>query len=117
MDTTTYNQLSCYGNEAIQTPNIDRLAQEGVLFENCFTPVALTQPTHSSLFTGTYPLYHGVRYNLLFQLPQHYKTLAEILKEQGYETAAIVGSYVLEKRFQLDQVLIAMTTNFKKLLL
>ena len=103
MDTTAYNHLSSYGYTQAKTPNIDRLAADGVLFENSFTPVSLTQPTHSTLFTGTHPLYHGVRYNLLFRLPDEYKTLAEILKENQYQTAAFVGSYILEKRFNLNQ--------------
>lgn len=103
MDTTIYRHLSCYGYTKNKTVHMDRLAQEGVLFENSFTPVSLTQPTHSTLFTGVHPIHHGVRYNLLFRLPDEYETLAEILQKEGYHTAAIVGAYVLEKRFNLNQ--------------
>jgi tetratricopeptide (TPR) repeat protein len=74
-----------------------------VLFENCFTSVPLTLPSHCSIFTGVYPYVHGVRDNGIHFLPEQAFTLAEYLQSRGYFTAASVGSYPLKKKFGLSQ--------------
>ena len=51
-DQQTYNTLGCYGNSTIKTPNIDRLAAEGVLFERAYTTCPLCAPARASFFTG-----------------------------------------------------------------
>ncbi len=103
VDTLRADHLSCYGNPRIQTPALDRLAAEGILFEQAFTPVPITLPAHASLLTGTYPVFHGVRDNSGFILPDSAETMAEILRHHGYSTGAFVGSFVLDSRFGLDQ--------------
>jgi arylsulfatase A-like enzyme/Tfp pilus assembly protein PilF len=95
--------LACYGNPRVKTPNIDRMAEEGVLFENATTVVPLTLPAHSSIFTGTFPMYHGVRDNGGYYLDPEQITLAESLKEQGYATGAFVAAFVLDSRWGLHQ--------------
>jgi arylsulfatase A-like enzyme len=60
--------IGAYGLRKVHTPNIDRLAREGVLFENCFVPQALCGPTRASILTGSYPHWHGVRRNV-YPLP------------------------------------------------
>ena len=63
IDALRADHLSCYGYERETTPHIDRIAQEGVLFENAFASVPVTLPSHISIFTGHYPHSHGVRNN------------------------------------------------------
>ena len=63
LDTTRADHLGCYGYDKIETPNIDRLAETGILFKNAICQAPLTLPSHSSIFTGTYPFYHGLRDN------------------------------------------------------
>jgi arylsulfatase A-like enzyme len=103
MDTTRADVLSCYGNTNRTTPNIDALAAEGILFENAIAPAPLTLPSHSTMLTGTTPLYHGVHDNMEYHLDKSQLTLAEILKKKGFSTAAFVGSFMLDSQFGLDQ--------------
>ncbi|MGA1841728.1 MAG: sulfatase-like hydrolase/transferase, partial [bacterium] len=102
-DTTRADHIRCYGYKDIKTPNIDRLAKEGCLFEKAFTPVPITFPSHASMLTGLYPPAHGIRNNATYALSDSVITLPELLKERGYKTAAFVSAYVLDKRFGLDQ--------------
>lgn len=103
IDTLRADHLGCYGHRKIKTPQIDGLAKGGVLFEHAFTPTPTTLPAHASLFTGTYPLAHGIKNNGAFSLSPSALTLAEQLKGSGYKTAAFVSSIVLDSRFGLDQ--------------
>lgn len=103
IDTLRADHLECYGYDQIKTPNINRLAKEGVRFSNFVTCTPLTLPSHCSIFTGTYPLYHGVRDNGGFYLDSKFTTLAEFLKQKGFQTAAFVGAFVLDSRWGLDQ--------------
>ncbi|MBN2715667.1 MAG: sulfatase, partial [Deltaproteobacteria bacterium] len=102
-DTTRADHLGCYGHKGIQTPNIDGLAREGVLFEEAFSVQPVTLPAHCSIFTGIYPFRHGVRDNNIYQLSRENETLAELLSSRGYLTTAFVASYILNHRFGLDQ--------------
>ena len=79
LDTTRADHLGCYGYAHAKTPHIDALASGGVLFAQAASPAPLTQPAHSSLMTGTYPTYHGVRVNGSTALSQAQTTLAEVL--------------------------------------
>lgn len=103
MDTTRADHIGCYGNQGVQTPVIDTMARSGVLFANAFTPSPSTLPGHSSIHTGLYPYNHGARANGTFRLGPENTTLAEILKANGYATAAFISAYVLDGRFGLDQ--------------
>lgn len=103
MDTTRADALSCYGNSYKTTANIDALAQEGVLFENAIAPTPLTLPSHSTMLTGTTPLYHGIHDNIYYQLDKSHVTLAEILKKKGFSTGAFISSFILDSQFGLDQ--------------
>ena len=103
VDTLRADHLGCYGHEAIETPAIDRLASEGTLYENVFTAVPITLPSHTTIFTGIYPIAHGVRENGGFYVPDEALTLAEILHDQGYDTAAFVGSFPLDSQTGIDQ--------------
>lgn len=103
IDTLRADHLAAYGYSAIETPHLDRLASESMVFERVVSPVPLTLPSHASILTGTYPLYHGIRDNAGFVLGSQQLSLAEVLKEQGYATGAFVGSFILDSRFGLDQ--------------
>ena len=102
-DTTRADHLGCYGNATIQTPNLDRLAREGIRFTRAYATIPLTLPSHTTIMTGRYPLAHGVRDNGLFQVAPQQLTLAELLRDQGYRTGAAVGGFPLVARYGLDQ--------------
>ena len=103
VDTLRADRIGCYGFPRIETPAIDLFASHGVKFERCIAPTPLTLPSHTSILTGTLPLFHGVRDNGGFIVPPELKTTAEAFKEQGYATAAFVGAYVLDSKWGLDQ--------------
>ena len=101
-DTTRADRLGCYGFEGIRTPSIDRLAREGVLFENVYAQAPQTLPNHSSIFTGLYTITHNVLSNGQ-KLEDPAVTLAEILSSSGYKTGAVVAAAPLIKVFNLTQ--------------
>lgn len=103
IDTLRADHLECYGYQETKTPNINRMASEGILFQHAIVQAPLTLPSHSSIFTGTYPLFHGVRDNGGFYLDERFTTLAEVLKNKGYSTAAFVAAFVLDSRWGLHQ--------------
>jgi len=103
IDTCRADYLSCYGYPRRTTPNIDRLARQSVLFTNVITPIPTTLPAHCSMLTGTIPPYHGVHYNIGYKLGQSNVTLAEILRPEGFTTAAFISAFVLDSDFGLDQ--------------
>ncbi len=103
VDTLRADRLSCYGYRQNTTPAMDRWAAEGARFEHAYTEYPLTLPAHSTLLTGTYSFYHGVRENVGFALGRDQVTLAEVLKEQGFVTAGFIGSYVLASQFGIAQ--------------
>ncbi len=103
IDTLRADRLGCYGFPDAGTPNIERLAQNGVLFTHVFAQSPLTLPSHSSILTGTNPTLHGVRGNSFYRLPSSLPTLAKILKSYGYQTAAVVSSAPLSRDKGVDQ--------------
>jgi len=103
VDTLRADRLGCYGFSKIKTPAIDSFAQKGVKFEHCIAQTPLTLPSHTSLMTGTFPTFHGVRDNGGYLVPEQLNTLAELFKAKEYDTAAFVSSYVLDSKWGLDQ--------------
>lgn len=103
IDTCRADHLSCYGYSRPTTPNIDELAKTGTLFTNVITPIPITLPAHCSMLTGMIPPCHGVHFNMNQKLPSSKKTLAKILFDAGYKTAAVTGAFVLDSQFGLDQ--------------
>ncbi len=102
LDTTRADHLGCYGYAPAKTPDLDRLAREGVRFRRVYCPAPLTLPSHVSIMTGLYPVTHRVRNNG-HDLPSGIRTLAQILKAKGYATAAFVSSFSVDSRFGLDR--------------
>jgi arylsulfatase A-like enzyme/Flp pilus assembly protein TadD len=103
IDTCRADHLGCYGEARPLTPNIDKLAADGVRFENVVTSAPLTLPAHCSMLTGRNPPQHGVHDNLDYQCGEDQVTLAEVLRDSGFDTAALVSAFVLDSRFGLDQ--------------
>ena len=103
IDTLRADHLECYGFDKIKTPEINRMAEEGVRFAQVVAPVPLTLPSHTSIMTGTYPLFHLVRDNGGYYVEDDYVTLAEVLKERGYATGAFIGAFVLDSKWGLNQ--------------
>ncbi len=102
MDTTRHDRLSCYGYHRNTTPNVDRIAKEGVLYENAISPGMWTLPSHASMFTGLYPSKHGATSEHMY-LNDRFDTIAEVLKSQGYKTAAFSNNPVVAKWSNLVQ--------------
>ena len=103
LDTTRADRIGAYGCHDIETPAIDRLAREGVLFEQTMAVAPLTLPAHCSIFTSRFPPEHGVRDNGGFFLSPQQLTLATYLKRRGFRTGAVVAAYVLDGRWGLNQ--------------
>jgi len=114
MDTTRADNLSCYGVYKNATPQIDALAKESVLFQNTYSPIPLTLPAHSTMLTGMYPPRHGIHDNIKYHLNDKNLTLAEILKDNGFATAAVIGAFILDSRFGLDQGFDVYDDTFKE---
>ena len=102
LDTTRIDCLGCYGSDFGLSPRIDGLAARSVLFESCVTPEPLTRPTAATLFTGLYPMTHGVDTNTK-ALPAEITTLAEVLRGRGYTTGAFAAATVLSSFYGTDQ--------------
>ncbi len=103
IDTCRSDRLGCYGCPDPTTPNIDSLAAKGARFSSVVCSAPVTLPSHATIMTSLYPPTHGVRDNGSFRLDESFLTLAEILKQNGFATGAVVGSFVLDHRFGLGQ--------------
>ncbi len=97
VDTLRRDRLGCYGWARAHTPSIDRLAAEGALFEDASSPVPMTGPAHISMLTGLYPVHHGATINGL-PIRSDAVTVAEMLSQAGYRTAAFVSGWTLKDR-------------------
>ena len=93
-DDLGWGDLSCYGQTRFRTPNIDRLAGEGLLFTQCYSGTTVSAPSRSCLITGTHSGHTAVRGNLelepegQFPLPAGVRTIFHDLKDAGYVTGA-----------------------------
>ena len=103
LDTTRWDRVGAYGDRSAATPNLDRLAEQGVLFEQTIAAAPLTLPAHSTILTGLLPPRHGVRDNGGYVLDPRHTTLATSLKAAGRQTGAFVGAFVLDSKFGLNQ--------------
>jgi len=97
LDTVRADHLGCYGHPFVETPNLDALASESILFENCSSAAPWTLPSFASAFTGLYPYHHGAVGGSRTRVLPAYGTLAEYLKAAGYQTRGYVGvTYLME---------------------
>ena len=98
-DDLGYGDLGSYGSETIKTPNLDRMADEGVRLTNAYSSSSNCTPSRAGLLTGRYPVRTGMAHQVLFiedthGLPLEEVTIAEMLKPMGYQTA-IIGKWHL----------------------
>jgi tetratricopeptide (TPR) repeat protein len=91
------DRLPAYGGPAGATPNIDRLAQRGIVFERAYTHSPLTLPAHAALVTGQLPFDNGVRDDGGYALKDQVRTIAGLLRNRGFSTGAAVSSFLLRR--------------------
>lgn len=103
LDTTRADRLGCYHYPSALTPCLDRLAREGVVFEQAVTNVPLTLPSHSTMLTGKLPPEHGLHVNAMGSLPKSIRTLTEEFADRNYRTGAFLASFVLDHNFGLHK--------------
>jgi len=103
LDTTRADALGLYGNERNTTPELDRVAERGAVFEQAYTSQPSTLPAHATMMTGRLPFAHGARANAGYVLPYDNETLAEVFSRHGYVTAAEIAAPVIGRQTQLDQ--------------
>ena len=103
LDTTRADALGVYGEALDTSPNIDRFAASGVVFDQAATAQPSTLPSHSTIMTGRLPFSHGARANAGYVLAEDNETLAEVFQRHGYVTGAEIAAPVIGSRTLLDQ--------------
>jgi arylsulfatase A-like enzyme/cytochrome c-type biogenesis protein CcmH/NrfG len=102
IDTLRADHLPAYGYKGVETPALDALREDGILYERAYSTTPLTFPSHSTLLTGLLPARHGVRDNVGYRLDEgkiksgELPFLPEILKQAGYATGGAISAYVLQ---------------------
>jgi N-sulfoglucosamine sulfohydrolase len=86
-DDVSWNDVGCYGNEAARTPNIDKLAINGIRFDRAFLTASSCSPSRSSIITGRYPHNNGKASELHQPISEHLPWFPELLRDAGYYTA------------------------------
>ena len=102
IDTLRADRVGAYGWRHARTPAIDAIAARGALFERAYSAAPITLTSHASLLTGVYPPRHGARHNGM-RVRDDVPTLAGILHERGFATAAFVAAFPLDHRFGLNR--------------
>jgi len=103
MDTTRGDRCSINGYERRTTPELARIAAEGTLYRNAWSPAGWTGPAHASMFTGLRPEHHGfLRANRSYLAPES-STLAERFRSAGYGTGCFTNNTTLSPEFGLTQ--------------
>ncbi|HLE84835.1 MAG TPA: sulfatase-like hydrolase/transferase, partial [Thermoanaerobaculia bacterium] len=103
IDTLRSDRLPAYGYAAGDTPALDALAADGIVYERAYIHSPTTLPSHASILTGLLPPDHGVRDNLGYRLEaSRLPYLPEILRAAGYRTGGFVSAYVLRSAVGLD---------------
>ena len=103
IDTWRHDRFGLHTTSHVETPHMDALAKRGTVFTNAYSHNPVTLPAHVNILLGTTALYHGIGDNTGFVLEDHFVTMAEYLKERGFETSAFIGAFPLDSRFGLGQ--------------
>ena len=101
IDTVRADHLGCYGAKEIQTPTLDALAHDGILFERAISQVPLTWPSHAAILTGLYPFQNGVQDFTGQPLEARFRSITQAFHDHGYATGAVVSSFVLDRSWGL----------------
>ncbi|MEL7060493.1 MAG: sulfatase [Acidobacteriota bacterium] len=103
IDTLRADRLSSYGYVRNTSPNLDRLAAEGVRFDRPAVQWPKTGPSFASIFTSTYPSQNNIVRHVGIELPCEFRMLAEELQARGYATYAVVANGAVASDFRFDQ--------------
>lgn len=112
LDCVRQESLGCYPSTfplwktrrmRAESPCIDSIARDGILFEQTISQAPYTSASHASILTGKNPYNHGIRGIIGYKLSNKVTTLAEILRANNYQTGAVVGSDALNSRYGLDK--------------
>ena len=103
IDTLRADHTGVYGSTSVETPTLNSIALESVVFELAISQVPLTLPSHASLLTGMYPFADGVQDFTSPPLSDRYRTVAQAFKAAGYSTGAVVSSFVLDRSWGLSR--------------
>ena len=103
IDTLRADHLHCFGYSLRTSPELDKVSADGYVFTSAFTPIPLTLPAHAAIMTGSYPERTGVQDNGEVFINTNSASLAEVFREHGYDTGAIVSSLILSKDFGLNK--------------
>ncbi len=114
IDTLRADALGFAGNANVKTPFLDRMATEGIVFNNAHAQNVVTLPSHANILTGLYPYQHGIRDNAGFKLDAKYETAATSQRRAGNTTGAFVGAFPLDARFGLNQGFDVYDDNYGK---
>ncbi len=101
IDTVRADHVGCYGATGVKTPTLDGLARDGIVFERAISQVPLTWPSHAAILTGTYPFQNGVQDFTGQPLDPRFRSVAQVFKQQGYATGAVVSAFVLDRSWGL----------------
>ncbi len=101
IDTVRADHVGCYGAKNVQTPTLDGLARDGVVFDHAVSQVPLTWPSHAVILTGLYPFQDGVQDFTGQPLEARFKSVAQSFKQHGYATGAVVSAFVLDRSWGL----------------
>jgi arylsulfatase A-like enzyme len=106
LDTTRTERLSCYGNPAQTSPNLDALARDGVKFDLAIAQAGVTPVSHASIMTGLNPYRHKLRVLYAadgYRLSDTVPTLVTVLKDAGWRTGAFLSSFTVSEFFGFDR--------------
>jgi arylsulfatase A-like enzyme/Tfp pilus assembly protein PilF len=103
IDTVRADHIACYGATNVKTPTLDGLARDGIVFERAISQVPLTWPSHAAILTGTYPFQNGVQDFTGQPLDERFRSVAQVFKQQGYATGAVVSAFVLDRSWGLSR--------------
>lgn len=103
LDTFRADRLEAYGNKTNIAPNLNKFSKEATVYTNSITPTPVTLPAHAIIFTGCFQNKTTLLDNGVGTLSPKVKTIAEILRDKGYETRAYVAAEVLKSRYGLSR--------------
>ena len=101
IDTVRSDHVGCYGAKDAETPVIDQLCRDSVVFDHALSQVPLTWPSHAVIFTGLYPFQDGVQDFTGAPLETRFRTVSQALKQRGYATGAVISSFALDRSWGL----------------